>query len=48
MRLGYHSFATYQPGYRFWPFQFIETGVLVALAGALIAATFLLVLRKDA
>jgi hypothetical protein len=47
-RLGYHSFATYQPGYRFWPFQFIETGVFVALAAALIAVTFLIVRRRDA
>jgi hypothetical protein len=47
-RLGYRSFATYQPGYRFWPFQFIETGMFLALAGALIAVTFLVVLRRDA
>ena len=47
-RLGYHSFATYQPGYRFWPFQFIETGIFVALAAALIAVTFLAVRRRDA
>lgn len=47
-RLGYRSFATYQPGYRFWPFQFIETGIFVALAAALIAVTFLVVPRRDA
>jgi len=47
-RLGYRSFATYQPGYRFWPFQFIETGIFVALAAALIAVTFLVVRRRDA
>jgi hypothetical protein len=46
--LGYRSFATYQPGYRFWPFQFIETGIFVALAAALIAVTFLVVRRRDA
>lgn len=46
--LGYRSFSTYQPGYRFWPFQFIETGIFVALAAALIAVTFLVVLRRDA
>jgi ABC-type transport system involved in multi-copper enzyme maturation permease subunit len=46
--LGYRSFATYQPGYRFWPFQFIETGIFVALAGALIAVTFLVVRKRDA
>ncbi|MGD0554788.1 MAG: hypothetical protein ABSA93_07395 [Streptosporangiaceae bacterium] len=47
-RLGYRSFSTYQPGYRFWPFQFIETGIFVALAAALIAVTFLVVRRRDA
>jgi hypothetical protein len=47
-RFGYRSFTTYQPGYRFWPFQFIETGIFVALAAALIAVTFLLVRRRDA
>ena len=47
-RLGYRSFSTYQPGYRFWPFQFIETGIFVALAAILIAVTFLVVRRRDA
>jgi hypothetical protein len=47
-RHGYRSFTTYQPGYRFWPFQFIETGIFVALAAVLIAVTFLLVRRRDA
>ena len=46
--LGYRSFTTYQPGYRFWPFQFIETGIFLALAAALIAVTFLIVRRRDA
>ncbi|MGH3168480.1 MAG: hypothetical protein ACRDN0_21690 [Trebonia sp.] len=46
-RLGYRSFATYQPGYRFWPFQFIETGIFLALAAALIAVTFLAVRTRE-
>jgi hypothetical protein len=46
--LGYRSFMTYQPGYRFWPFQFIETGIFVALAAALIAVTFVAAARRDA
>jgi hypothetical protein len=46
--LGYRSFVTYQPGYRFWPFQFIETGIFAALAAALIAVTFFVVRRRDA
>jgi hypothetical protein len=47
-RLGYRSFTTYQPSYRFWPFQFIETGIFVALAAVLIAVTFFVVRRRDA
>jgi len=47
-RLGYRSFTTYQPGYRFWPFQFIETGIFVALAAVLIAVMFFVVRRRDA
>jgi hypothetical protein len=46
--LGYRSFVTYQPGYRFWPFQFIETGIFAALATVLIAVTFFVVRRRDA
>ena len=47
-RLGYRSFTTYQPGYRFWTFQFIETGIFVTLAAALIAGAFFLLRRRDA
>jgi hypothetical protein len=47
-RLGYRSFTTYQPGYRFWPFQFIEAGLFAALAAVLIAVTFFVVRRRDA
>jgi hypothetical protein len=47
-RLGYRSFTTYQPGYRFWPFQFIETGIFVALAAVLVAVTFAIINRRDA
>jgi hypothetical protein len=47
-RLRYRSFTTYQPGYRFWPFQFIETGIFVALAAILVGVTFLVVRRRDA
>jgi hypothetical protein len=45
---GARSFTTCQPGYWFWPFQFIETGISVALAAALIAVTFFVVRRRDA
>jgi hypothetical protein len=47
-RHGYRSFTTYQPGYRFWSFQFIETGIFVALAAVLVGVTFLVVRRRDA
>jgi hypothetical protein len=46
--LGYRSFMIYQPGYRFWPFQFIESGIFAVLAASLIAVTFFVVRRRDA
>jgi hypothetical protein len=45
---GYRGFTTYQPAYRYWPFQGIETGIYVALAAALLAVTFAVVRRRDA
>ena len=45
---GWRGFATYQPASRYWPFQGIETGMYVLLAAALIAATFVIVRRRDA
>ena len=45
---GWRGFVTYQPSYRYWPFQGIETGVFVLLAAALIAATFVVIRRRDA
>lgn len=32
---GYHQRLTYQPGYRFWPLQLIETGFFLALSALL-------------
>jgi hypothetical protein len=43
---GYTWWASYQPGSRFWPFQWIEGGWLVALSVLLIAATIWLVSRR--
>jgi len=43
---GYTQLTTYQPASRFWPFQWIEGGWLLALSVALIAATVLLVRRR--
>jgi hypothetical protein len=31
-RLGYRGQLTYQPASRFWPFQWIETGIYLVLA----------------
>ena len=45
---GWRGFATYQPASRYWPFQGIETGIYLLLAAALIAATFVVVRRRDA
>jgi hypothetical protein len=45
---GFRQFITYQPADRYWPFQFIETGIFVALAAALIAVTFAVISRRDA
>src|ERR1700680_2914610 len=33
-RYGIHSSLVYQPAARFWPFQFIETGIYVGRVGA--------------
>ena len=45
---GFHSFVTYQPASRFWPFQGIETGVFVVLAAILLAVTAVVLIRRDA
>jgi hypothetical protein len=33
--LGYHQLVTYQPANRFWPLQWIETGLFLALSALL-------------
>jgi len=45
---GYREYTTYQPASRYWPFQFIETGIFLALAAALVAVTFVALRRRDA
>jgi ABC-2 family transporter protein len=45
---GYTAWTSYQPGSRFWPFQWIESGWLLALSVLLIAATVWLVRRRAA
>ncbi len=45
---GYARLTTYQPDSRFWPFQWIEGGWLLALSLLLLAATVWLVHRRAA
>jgi uncharacterized protein YneF (UPF0154 family) len=45
---GYTQLTTYQPDSRFWPFQWIEGGWLLALSLLLITATVWLVRRRAA
>jgi ABC-type transport system involved in multi-copper enzyme maturation permease subunit len=45
---GYTQWMSYQPASRFWPFQWIEGGWLLALSVLLIAATVWLVRRRAA
>ncbi len=45
-RHGYTQWTSYQPVTRFWPFQWIEGGWLLALSVLLIAATVWLVRRR--
>ena len=45
---GYTQLTTYQPASRFWPFQWIEGGWLLALSLLLIGATVWLVRRRAA
>jgi len=47
-RHGYTQWTSYQPASRFWPFQWIESGWLLALSVLLIAATVWLVRRRAA
>jgi hypothetical protein len=45
---GYTQWTSYQPASRFWPFQWIEGGWLLALSALLVAATIWLVRRRAA
>jgi ABC-2 family transporter protein len=45
-RHGYTQWTSYQPVTRFWPFQWIEAGWLIALSVLLMAATVWLVRRR--
>jgi hypothetical protein len=45
---GYRFRTIYQPPGRYWSFQFIETGVFVALAAVLVAVAVIVMRRHDA
>lgn len=47
-RAGFRQILDYQPLSRFWPFQFIETGIFAALAAVLLAVAYVAVRRRDA
>lgn len=45
---GFRQVVTYQPAWRYWPFQGIETGIYLVLAVALPAIAWFAVRRRDA
>jgi hypothetical protein len=45
--LDVQNVVTYQPGTRFWAFQFMESGILVAVAAVAIGLSFLAVQRRN-
>jgi len=45
---GFRQAVTYQPGWRYWAFQGIETGIYLLLAAALVAVAWYAVRRRDA
>ena len=48
LNIGHGHGITYQPADRFWPFQFIEAGLFVALTAAALGATIWLLHRRAA
>jgi hypothetical protein len=47
-RHGLASRIKYQPASRYWPFQWVESGIFVALAAVLVAVAVIAVRRRDA
>lgn len=45
---GYHQIAKYQPSYRYWDFQRIESGIYVSMAALAVSVTYWAVLKRDA
>lgn len=46
--LGYHWEVKYQPAYRYWNFQRIETVMYLVFSGIAVSTTYWLVLKRDA
>jgi hypothetical protein len=46
--LGYRIVSTFQPGDRYWRFQWTEATIFVSLAAVLVAVGYLVVTRRDA
>jgi hypothetical protein len=46
--LGYHIETTFHPASRYWPFQWAEAAIFVALAAVLVTIGYLAVTRRDA
>lgn len=47
-KAGFHQIAAYQPSYRYWDFQRIETSIYLGMSAVAVAATYWLVLKRDA
>lgn len=45
---GFHQVGTFQPSYRYWKFQWIESGLYLGMAAVAVGATYWLVLKRDA
>jgi hypothetical protein len=46
--IGYQMQIKYQPSYRYWDFQLIETGLYIALSVISVGITYWLVIKRDA
>ena len=47
-QLGFHTVVTYHPASQYWSFQWIESGIFLALAAGLVAFTIVWTRRHDA
>jgi hypothetical protein len=47
-KAGYRQIAKYQPRYRYWDFQRIETGIYLGMTAVAVGVTYWLVLKRDA